>query len=129
MKVQKSNLRNYDVAYGSFLFCGLVALLTSVLSYIPMDSGTAGGIGFLVLIPLALASLGAMAVGIVQAIRYYRHWPLIILSVLTLLFLAEIVTEYGSVKFYNMAPIIYGLCVCAICFAWFGFLRKRGDNA
>jgi hypothetical protein len=129
MNNQEFNTRDFDIAYGSFLFCGVVALSISVLSYIPMDSGTAGVMGFLVFIPLSLASLAAIVVGIVLAIKLYHHWQLIILSVLSVMFVAEMITEYGSVMFYNMVPIFYGVITCAFSLVWFGILRKRDRNA
>ncbi len=122
-------LRKYDVAYGCFLFCGVAVLLISELSFIPMDDGTAGGLGFLVFIPLSLVALVAMAVGIGYTIRLYNHWPLVVLSLLSVLFIAEVVTEYGSAKLYNAVPILYGLSASGFSLAWFLILRKRwGKN-
>lgn len=122
-------LLKYDIAYGCFLFCGVTALFIGSLSFIPMDDGTAGGLGFLVVIPLSMASLAAMAVGLVSTILLYRHWPLIVLSFSSVLFLAVTVTEYGSVQFYNVVPILYGLGACGFSFAWFLILRRRrGKN-
>ena len=91
--------QKYDIAYGCFLFCGVVALSISCLSFIPMDTGIAGGLGFLVVIPLSMASLVAMVIGIGYTIRLYHHWPLVALSLLSVLFVAELVAEYGSIKF------------------------------
>lgn len=129
MKNKEFNIRDFDIAYGSFLFCGVVALSIGILSYIPMDSGIAGGLGFLIFIPLSLASLAAIVVGIVHTIKLYHHWQLIILSVLSVMFLAEMFTEYGSVMFYNIVPIFYGVITCAFSLVWFGILRKRDRNA
>jgi len=128
-KNQALNTRDFDIAYGSFLFCGVVALSISILSYIPMGSGTAGGLGFLVFIPLSLASLAAIVVGIVHTIKRYHHWQLVVLSVLSVMFVAEMITEYGSVMFYNLVPIVYGVCTCVFSFVWFVILRKRDENA
>src|SRR5438445_514936 len=90
-----------DLAHGCFVLCGLTALIISGIGAIPMDSSTAAGLGFLVAIPLFLASLGAMVVGIVLSIRNWKDWTLVLLSAISLLFVAEILTEYGSTGFYN----------------------------
>jgi hypothetical protein len=37
----------------------VTALLISAISYIPMHAGTAGGLGFLLLVPMSVASLAA----------------------------------------------------------------------
>lgn len=118
-------LRKYDLAYGCFLFCGLVVLFLGILSFIPMDDGIAGGLGFLVFIPLSMASLVAMVVGIGFSIRFYHHWPLVVLSLLSVLFIAEVVTEYGPAMLYNAVPILYGISACGFSLAWFLVLRKR----
>lgn len=39
---------DYDRAYGAFLVSGLAALIVRRLSVLPMDTGTAGGIGLLI---------------------------------------------------------------------------------
>lgn len=117
----------YDLAYSCFLFCGLTILAFSILSAlpIPMGSGAAGYIGFFVAIPLFLALLVAMAAGIILSARLWKHWPLVILSGMSVLFIAEIFTEYGSTAFYNAFPIVYGIGVVSITGAWFLVLRKR----
>lgn len=115
----------YDIAYGCFFFCGVVDLLISTLSVIPMDTGDAGGLGFLVLIPLSIASLVTVVVGISYTIRFRKHWPLVVLSLMSVLFVTEAVTEYGSAKFYNAVSIIYGVTTCGISLVWFLVLRKQ----
>lgn len=115
----------YDLAYGCFLFCGASALVVGIMGAIPMDSGAAGVLGFLVAIPLALASIGALVVGIVLTLLLWRHWPLLLLSGMTILFVAEIVTEAGPVAFYNAVPFLYGIGSLAICGTWFSVLRAK----
>lgn len=115
----------YDLAYGCFLFGGASALVVGVMGAIPMGSGAAGVVGFLVAIPLALASIAALVVGIVQALLLWRHWPLSLLAAMTILFVAEIVTEAGPVAFYNAIPFLYGIGSLAICGIWFVLLRGK----
>ena len=93
------------LAYGSFLFCGLLALAVGILDLVPMNDGTAAGIGFFLLIPLTLVAIGLMLVGMVLSIRLWRDWPLPFLSVLLILvFVASntIVSEATS-------SLVYGL--------------------
>lgn len=89
-----------------------------------MDSGMAGGLGFLVLIPLSLASLVAMFVGIVLSLTILNHWPLLFLSIFSLLFLLEIVTEAGSVSLYNTTGWVYGIITTGLSIWWFLIARK-----
>lgn len=112
------NRLNYDIAYGCFLFCGMAALIISSLSFIPIDPGI---LGFFVVMPLFMVSLVAMAIGIGYTIRLYHHWPLVVISLFSVLFVAEVVADYGSV----VLPILYGISACVFSFAWFLVLRKR----
>lgn len=120
----KKERLEYDPAYGCFLLCGLTTLIISTIGAIPMDDNTAAGLGFLVAIPLAIASLVAMVVGIVLSIRIWEDWSLVILSGMSLLFVAGMLTEYGSTAFYNAVPFVYGIGVVAISGAWFLVRRK-----
>jgi len=40
-------MKKYNIAYGCFLFSGAVSLLLSSINFIKLDTGTAGGLGFL----------------------------------------------------------------------------------
>ncbi|MBI1886953.1 MAG: hypothetical protein HYS19_01050 [Nitrosomonadales bacterium] len=119
------NRFKYDLAYGCFLFCGASALVIGVMGAIPMDSGASGGLGFLVAIPLALAFITALVVGIVLSLLLWRHWPLLLLVAMTIFFVAEIVTEAGNAAFYNAAPFLYGIGSLAICGIWFFVVRGK----
>ena len=107
------------------MFCGAVAFFIGVLSFVPMGSGVAGGIGLLIGIPLAIAAIAAMGAGLIYTIILFRHWPLIVLLIMTILFVTEIVTEFGPVVFYNLAPIIYGIITSIFGLAWFTKFRKE----
>lgn len=117
----------YDFTYGCFLFCGVSILLIYILGIIPipMDSGAAGYIGFLVLIPLSMVSLLAMVFGIGASIWLYHHRPFVIMSILSVLLIAEVIYEYGPVSFYNMSPLFYGVITCILSLKWFFRLRSK----
>lgn len=120
-----TDLWQYDLAYGCFTFCGLVALLVGLFTFLPIGFESAGGFGYLLLIPLTAMSLGAMLLGLIFALRLHRHWPLALLALVSLLLIAEIVTEFGPVLLFNLAPLIYGIFACGFGSAWFFALRKR----
>lgn len=117
--------RRPDLAYGSFLFCGLSALSIRVMSMIPMDSGTAGGLGFLVAIPLFFASLAAMVSGIVLSVRLWQDRLLLALSGLSVLYIVQFMTEFGSTAFSNSVPVVYGVVACVSSGVWFLVLRRK----
>ncbi len=121
----KGRRPQYDLAYGCFLLCGLTALIISAMSALPMDSGTAGGLGFLVALPLFLTSLLAMVFGVVLSVRLWKDWSLVNLSGMSLLFIVELLTEVGSTAFYNAVPVVYGIGVVVIFGVWFLVLRRR----
>ncbi len=117
--------RKHDFAYGCFLIIGFTSLFSSIISAIPMDTGLAGGLGFLVLLPLSVASLVAMFVGVFLSLTILKHWPLLFLSIFSLLFLLEIITEAGSVSFYNTTGWVYGIITTGFSIGWFLFIRKK----
>ena len=115
----------HDLAYACFLPPGLVSLISAVSTVIPMSSGTAGGIGFLVLIPLSLAALVSIPAGIYLSIVLRNDIFLPLLSILTILRLVEIVTEAGSVWFYNATGWVYGIVLMIVEASWFLVRRWR----
>jgi Ca2+/Na+ antiporter len=90
-----------------------------------MSSGVAGGIGFLVLIPLSLAALVSVPTGIYLSIVLRKDIVSPLLSVLTILMLAEVITEAGSVAFYNATAWVYGFLVIILEASWFLVRRWR----
>lgn len=116
----KASRSLHDVAYSCFLFCGLANLIIIALPLFPVDIGV---LGFGVGIPLVVAALIVMPVGILVSL-VVRSWPLLALSALSILVVLEIVTEYGPAAFYNATPIVYGIAVVALCGRWFAHLRS-----
>ena len=121
----KGQRADYDRAYGCFLFCGLAALLGSLMEEIPKDEGTAALLGFFVAIPLVVASFAALVCGIVLSMKLPKHWSLVLLPGMSILFVAALFTGYGS----TAISIVYGAGVVTVSGVWFLILRKRVDNA
>jgi hypothetical protein len=90
-----------------------------------MDGGTSGGIGFLVLIPLALIALISAPFGVYLSVVLRQDAVLPLLSILTILMLVELLTEAGSVKFYNASVLVYGILVLVLEASWFLLRRWR----
>ncbi len=114
-----------DRAYASFLFCGASVLLISLLSAVPMHAGMAGGLGFFVAIPVGLASLCALIMALRYTIAEWPHAHLILLSVLSLLFVAEILLELGPGTIYNGVTLAYGVVATAVPMWWFLVGRRH----
>lgn len=115
----------HDLAYGCFLPGGVVILIAAIASAIPMDDANIAGIGFLVLIPLALVALISVPIGIYFSIVFRRDAVLPLLSVLTIFMLAEVVSEAGSVTFRDATVWVYGILVWALEASWFLLRRRR----
>ena len=115
----------YDWTYGCFLFCGVAALLGSIMEALPKDEGTAALLGFFVAIPLAVASFVALVAGIVLCMQLPMHWQLVVLAGMSVLFVGALLTGYGSTSI----AIVYGAAVVAISGVWFLILRERVPDA
>jgi len=124
MRIRKFKKQLFDAAYGSFLFCGLVSTLIGLASYVPMDTGTAGAIGLIILIPLSIVGIGAMILGLILSFLLRSHNPLVVLSILSIAFIIEVVSEAGSPSFYNSVILIYGVLAIGIPSWWFIVKRK-----
>ncbi|MBR9910652.1 MAG: hypothetical protein GYB33_09925 [Gammaproteobacteria bacterium] len=116
--------RKHDIAYACFIPPGLVYLIGGIAPYLAMDTGTAGGVGFLILIPLALAVLASVPLGLYYSLLFWRDRVLVFLAVITLIMLVQLFAELGSVKFRNLVGLLYGVTVLLIETNW--FLMRRG---
>jgi len=99
--------------------------MLGIASIIPMDDANIAGIGFLVLIPLALVTLISVPTGIYFSFMLRKDAVLPLLSVLTIFVLAEVVTEAGSATFYEATIGAYGIIVMVIEANWFLLRRRR----
>jgi len=115
----------YDLAYACFLLFGSTFMSLSIFRASYTDAEWAGGAGgiLLILLPLILASLAAMLVGVVLSIGL-EHPFLMVLAVTGAAPVAGF-AGYGSREFQHFAPIVYGMAVAAMSGLWFAVLRKR----
>jgi hypothetical protein len=114
-----------DIAYCCFVFTGFFSLLAWV------GDKTDDSVYLLIILIglwLILPSGIAAVVGIVLSLIVWRHWPLLVLSLLTLLLLKEILTDAGSAKFFAEAQIAYAITCFAFTLAWFTRFRKRYET-
>lgn len=123
--VDQPGKTTHNLAYLCFLPPALLGTLSGLSTIIPMDTGTAGGVGFLILIPLALVALASVPSGVILSLRFRGDYALLILSFLTILFVLEMFIEAGSVKFYNIVSLIYGITVISVLVSWFLFRSKQ----
>lgn len=123
----------HNIAYGAFLVCGLVALLVSSLSLIPMGERMATILGLLLVMPLFMVALFAMAVGFVYTILLRDHTPVLVLGLVTAVVMALIVTDVMPPWLYNAGGWLYGIGVTLVCVHWFVFgrwaYRRARDEA
>lgn len=124
---RQNKLGSHDIAYACFAFSGSVALFMGIISLVPMDPAMAGGIGILIGVPLSVAALVSMCIGLVYSIVFYKHWPFVVLSITTIAFVFEIVGEFGTIEIYNFSPIIYGIVTLIFAVLWVAKLRKGCD--
>ena len=118
-------LRSHDIAYACFTFSGGAAFLMGILSLTPMNTGVSGGIGILIGVPLSIAAIVAMFTGLFYSIIHYKHLPFDVMSIASILFILEMITELGPVAVYNISPIIYGIITLAFGLLWVTRLRKK----
>ena len=72
-----------------------------------------------------LASCVAMIVGVALSLHLWKHWPLLILSGISIVVLVvAIMTELGTLFFAFVVPA-YGILVVMFSGLWFVVLRRR----
>lgn len=114
-----------DLAYACFLPPAFISLVSAIFTFVEVDPGTAGGIGFLVLVPLSLLSLVSIPTGIFLTVLLHREIPLLVMSVATIAMIVEFLTEAGSVGFYNAVNLVYAIVVVSLNANWFLARRRR----
>src|SRR5207249_3931288 len=83
------------------------------------------GLGFFVAIPVGIASLCALIIGLRYTIAVWPRAPLIALSVLSLLFVAEVVLELGPGTINNAVTLAYGVVATSLPVWWFLVGRRH----
>lgn len=115
-----------DKAYLCFLPAGLLGIAAGVASAVPMDTGTAGGVGLLVLVPLVLFMLVYVPRGLYLAIALRTDMNLVALSVLTVSWIVAMLTKPGPAVLRYALSIVYGCVVLFLITMW--FLRGRNKT-
>ncbi len=115
----------HDIAYGSFLFLGLMSLYTwIILVFVAGPSGggdtVAAAIGFLVAVPFGIPILLAMLMGPGLSLVLWRDYRLGTLTVLTLIFLILV----GILESWGILLIVYGAACLTVGVLWFAKYRK-----
>lgn len=123
----KSGLSKHDTAYLCFLLPSLLSLIARIGSLFPMDTGTSGALGFLVLIPLALASLYFLPYGIYLSFVHRQDKPLLVLAALSIAWVVLLLTEAGPPWMQNLAGFAYGIAAIALIGDWF-WRRRRVEH-
>lgn len=123
----KARLRR-DIAYGCFLYCGLILIAMCILNAIPLDESAymdAMGFGLLAFTSVFLVGL----VGIPFAICEWREWPLSVLLLLTVgVVLVTVVAVQDTIEAYSFLTCysgVSGLLGVALPVRWFFWQRKR----
>ena len=114
-------------AYVCFRLCGLSALFL-FLAIEFMDQGWATFFGILVGAPLLMASIGALAFGIIYSILHWRNWRLPLLSFLSILLILVLIAEVLPPILYNVVGSIYGLAVTVLSSYWLFKSRRRNSK-
>ncbi len=107
-----------DIAYAGFLLGGIFSLSIVFVSYLSLDNGQAGILGFVVLIPLSIIALLAMLVSIACTLVFHLDRQLKILAGFSVIFFIELVWEVGIPWFYNAMGLIYGLVATYLPIRW-----------
>ncbi len=120
-----------DIAYGCFLFCGMQSSIFILAALIDVYSDL-GAIDFMIF--TYFFSLFAAVLGIGLTIGHYKHWPLIVLSNLTVLFFLVpflVVSRYDrKIDDYEIfiACIFYSVSTCGLSLPWFLCFRRREER-
>jgi len=114
-----------DLAYICFLMPGTCALIDTVGFGVLGNSNFATGLSLMVLIPLAIASLVAVPVGVILSIMVGRELTLIVLSILSVVVVVVVIGEYGNSTLRNSLLGVYGLLAFVLPACWFVVRRKR----
>ena len=114
----------YDIAYGSFFLVGVgvLGITLGSLLRIRLSEGALAflGIGFAVL------GVVALLVGVGYSLVLWRHFPLRLLLLCSLLFVGTLLFEdAASSTFVDTVSLLYGLACSMLSVRWFFIIRRR----
>ena len=124
MLIPSKNRTRCDLAYVCFLIPGLLALFGTIGPMLTSDPGVAGVVGFLVLVPLALAAAVSIPIGIALTFAGGREPMLLLLSGLTSVAVVEFLVEFGGAIVLSVFFGLYGLLAVVLAAVWFLVRRK-----
>jgi hypothetical protein len=108
------NWTRRDSAYACFGFCGAVVLAIEVSDFFDFD-----------LAPLGWVPVVALFAALVLSAISWRHWPLLFLSVVSLIFAGIAVSDRVAPASSDLAAWIYGAIATLIPLWWFILGRRR----
>lgn len=125
MTLPGAGRRRHDLAYLYFLAPGILALLTGASHWLPLDTATSGGLGLLVLVPLALLTIAGLPMSLSHAWRTRDDPVLGALALLTVALLAVLLVDTGPPLAKSLLWLACGLAAIAGVASWFGKRRRR----
>lgn len=118
----------YDIAYGSFFLVGAGVLAVTVggLLHIRVSEGALAFVG----IWFGVVSIVALLTGFGYSLILWRHVPLPLLSLCSLLLVGTLMFEDAvSSALVNTVSVLYGVVTCALGLRWFFALRRHFHDA
>ena len=115
------------LAYGCFTYLALLTIAVTILEIVPLDFSTYQVLGMTLGIPAVLLGLTAVVGGIGLTMVRWREWPLVVMSVAVLAFLAVFVLSeiIPGGQFTRYRTLIHAgmgfpmLAIVVLCGRWF----------
>lgn len=117
----RPSYRRLDVAYGCFVGVAFTLLLGPVLWILPIDQGDKEGFAMLLGVPFLFAGFIAGVAGLVLSLRYWREWPLLLMTAASGAFVLAMVSDEPGIE--TMAAV-YLAILLLLCGRWFLFRRR-----
>src|SRR6266853_385543 len=121
-----------DLAYGCFAWIAFLLCTVPLMSLLSLDDSTVQGLGMVVGIPVALATLAAGLAAIVLSVIEWRVWPLVTMSAASVSMLLALLAEnewklvggdVARIWYIGLTALLVFLCV-----RWFAFTRRRATR-
>lgn len=122
------SFKRVDRAYVCFLLPAFHVALTAAFEYLPSDSIDFGSVGFFIFLPLAIASVPALIMGLWLSFRVGRQEPsLVILSGSTVAAIVVGATQLGGELILLLVLAAYLAIAGFLEFQWFFVNRRTGS--